>query len=89
MGEVVAFYGTGCRHHVTKPTRTRARARTRTRTRTRSRSRACVPSYQVPANPSDCTRVSLDFRVGVEGHFDPHWSMRGTKADHCRAQVTL
>jgi len=27
--------------------------------------------------------------VGVEGHFDPHWSMRGTKADHCRAQVTL
>ena len=48
-----------------------------------------MPSYQVPANPSDCTRVSLDFRVGVEGHFDPHWSMRGTKADHCRAQVTL
>ena len=45
--------------------------------------------YQVPANPSGCTRVSLDFRVGVEGHFDPHWSMRGTKADHCRAQVTL
>ena len=89
MGEVVAFYGTGCRHHVTKPTRIRTRTRTRTRTQTRTRSRAFVPSYQVPANPSDCTRVSLDFRVGVEGHFDPHWSMRGTKADHCRAQVTL
>lgn len=58
LGEAVAFFGTGCRHHV-------------------------------PANPSDCTRVSLDFRVGVEGHFDPKWSMRGTRADHSRAQVTL
>ena len=45
--------------------------------------------HQVPANPSDCTRVSLDFRVGVEGHFDPHWSMRGTRSDHSRAVITL
>ena len=58
VGEAVAFFGTGCRHHV-------------------------------PANLSGCTRVSLDFRVGVQGHFDPAWSMRGTVSDHRRAEVTL
>ena len=42
--------------------------------------------HHVPANPSSCTRVSLDFRVGVAGHFDPQWSMRGTQQDHCRAE---
>ena len=41
------------------------------------------------ANPSGCTRVSLDFRVGVQGHFDPGWSMRGTVSDHRRAEVAL
>ena len=86
----MAFFGTGCRHHVTNPSRTRTRTRTRARARTPEPEPEPVPlPNQVPANPSDCTRVSLDFRVGVEGHFDPHWSMRGTKADHCRAQVTL
>jgi len=40
-GEVAAFHGSVCSHHV-------------------------------PANESRHTRVSLDFRVGVEGFFDPH-----------------
>jgi hypothetical protein len=38
----------------------------------------------VPANGTRNARVSLDFRVGVEGFFDPEWSMAGTKADHDR-----
>jgi hypothetical protein len=33
--------------------------------------------------------MSLDFRVGVEGYFDPAWTMRGTKADHNRREVVL
>jgi hypothetical protein len=37
-----------------------------------------------PANGTQNARVSLDFRVGVEGFFDPEWSMAGTKADHDR-----
>ena len=40
-----------------------------------------------PANPTTSTRCSLDFRVGVEGWFDPAWSMRGTKADHSRREI--
>jgi hypothetical protein len=43
----------------------------------------------VPANPTAATRMSLDFRVGVEGYFDPAWTMRGTKADHNRREVVL
>jgi hypothetical protein len=34
-------------------------------------------------------RVSLDFRVGVEGFFDPQWQMIGTTDDHSRRKVTL
>ena len=41
------------------------------------------------ANASRRTRVSLDFRVGVEGFFDPEWSMAGTKADHDRRTFTV
>ena len=48
-----------------------------------------VCRHHVPANPSGHTRVSLDFRVGVEGYFDPHWSMRGTKEDHGRRRVVV
>ena len=48
-----------------------------------------VCRHHVPANPSVHTRVSLDFRVGVEGYFDPHWSMRGTKEDHGRRRVVV
>ena len=44
--------------------------------------------HLVPANASGRTRVSLDFRVGVEGYFDPGWCMAGTKADHGRKTFT-
>jgi len=57
-GEIAAFHGSVCSHHV-------------------------------PANESRHTRVSLDFRVGVEGFFDPHWSMKGTKEDHGRRKVVV
>ena len=45
--------------------------------------------HHVPANPTAHTRMSLDFRIGVEGYFDPQWTMRGTKADHNRRDVVL
>lgn len=57
-GEIAAFHGSVCRHHV-------------------------------PANPSDFTRCSIDFRVGIDGWFDPQWSMRGTKQDPGRRTVSL
>lgn len=34
-------------------------------------------------------RVSLDFRVGVEGFFDHQWQMIGTTDDHTRKKVSL
>ncbi|KAL7566733.1 hypothetical protein ACA910_017785 [Epithemia clementina (nom. ined.)] len=45
--------------------------------------------HYVNANTSHNTRVSLDFRVGVQGFFDPTWQMRGTTDDHGRLEVTL
>lgn len=45
--------------------------------------------HYVPPNLSSNTRVSIDFRVGIEGYFDPHWKMRGTKSDHTRRTVRL
>ena len=45
--------------------------------------------HRVPPNPSACTRASLDFRVGVEGCFDPAWVLRGTLDDHHRSSVVL
>ena len=45
--------------------------------------------HYVNANSSSYTRVSLDFRIGVEGFFDPTWQMRGTIHDHGRREVTL
>eukprot|EP00928_Gymnodinium_smaydae_P063725 TRINITY_DN47220_c0_g1_i1.p1 TRINITY_DN47220_c0_g1~~TRINITY_DN47220_c0_g1_i1.p1 ORF type:complete len:324 (-),score=49.21 TRINITY_DN47220_c0_g1_i1:9-899(-) len=45
--------------------------------------------HHVPANPTSLTRVSLDFRVGVEGAFDPAWVYRGTKADHVRRSLVF
>ena len=41
-----------------------------------------------PTRPAR-TRASLDFRIGVEGYFDPGWTMRGTKADHGRREVKM
>mmetsp|Transcript_5103 Transcript_5103/g.7384 ORF Transcript_5103/g.7384 Transcript_5103/m.7384 type:complete len:354 (+) Transcript_5103:77-1138(+) len=43
--------------------------------------------HYVPANSSIYTRVSMDFRIGVEGKFDPDWQMIGTRADHNRRKV--
>ena len=43
----------------------------------------------VNANASNNTRVSLDFRVGAQGFFDPYWQMRGTTDDHGRQEVSL
>lgn len=48
-----------------------------------------VCRHFVPANSSSFTRVSIDFRVGVDGYFDPHWSMRGTQTDHDRRSAVL
>ena len=45
--------------------------------------------YFVPVNVADKTRVSIDFRVGVEGWFDKEWSMKGTKSEHKRRQIVL
>ena len=45
--------------------------------------------HYVNANKSDQTRVSMDFRVGVEGFFDPYWQMKGTTDDHGRKEVQL
>ena len=56
-----------------------------------SRMKICVAlpviHRNVPANPTRCTRASLDFRVGVDGCFDPEWVLRGTKADHNRREM--
>lgn len=41
----------------------------------------------VNRNNSDKTRMSMDFRIGVEGFFDPYWQMNGTTDDHGRREV--
>lgn len=43
----------------------------------------------VNSNETIFTRVSMDFRVGVEGFFDPYWQMRGTTDDHGRKEIQL
>ncbi len=43
--------------------------------------------HYVPANQSDKTRVSIDFRIGIQDSFDPLWSMSGTKEDHKRLEI--
>jgi hypothetical protein len=45
--------------------------------------------HNVNANHSPWTRVSLDFRIGVEGFFDAQWQMAGTTNDHSRKKVIL
>ena len=45
--------------------------------------------HRAPANASVCTRVSLDFRIGIEGYFDPNWKLRGVKAQHTRRFVNM
>ena len=45
--------------------------------------------HYVNPNSSVNTRVSLDFRIGVEGYFDPLWEMQGTTDDHSRKKVEI
>lgn len=45
--------------------------------------------HYVNSNHSLWTRMSLDFRVGVSGYFEPNWQMNGTTADHSRRKVTV
>lgn len=46
-------------------------------------------AHYVNPNRSLWTRVSMDFRVGVEGYYDPDWQMNGTTNDHVRRKVTI
>ena len=41
-------------------------------------------SHYVNENRSEYTRVSLDFRIGIEPFYDPNWSKIGTRDDHLR-----
>ncbi|KAI2494934.1 hypothetical protein MHU86_19579 [Fragilaria crotonensis] len=43
----------------------------------------------VNSNTTRFTRVSMDFRVGVEGYFDAAWEMVGTTSDHTRLRVQV
>ena len=45
--------------------------------------------HYVPSNPTNSSRVSLDFRVGVQGSFDPDWTLKGEVGGHGRRQVEL
>ena len=45
--------------------------------------------HYVNPNKSDQTRASMDFRVGVQGFFDPYWQMKGTTDDHGRKEFVL
>lgn len=45
--------------------------------------------HYVNANHSNNTRVSLDFRIGIQGFFDTQWQMAGTTDDHNRRTVRL
>jgi len=45
--------------------------------------------HYVPMNTTKYTRMSLDFRVGIEGYFDSEWMMEGTTDDHSRRRVVV
>jgi hypothetical protein len=46
-------------------------------------------SHYVNSNSSKVTRVSLDFRVGIEPFYDPNWVQIGTRDDHFRRHVQM
>ena len=46
-------------------------------------------SHYVNENKSEATRVSLDFRVGIEPFYDPNWSKIGTRDDHLRRRIEM
>ena len=45
--------------------------------------------HYAPPNQSCSTRVSLDFRVGVGGHFDPNWELKGARGQHGRRTLRM
>ena len=46
--------------------------------------------HRAPPNASDCTRVSLDFRIGIQGEdFDPEWQDNGVRAQHSRREYRV
>jgi hypothetical protein len=45
--------------------------------------------HYINKNTSMYTRMSMDFRVGVKGFFDPTWMMQGTTDDHGRREVSV
>ena len=45
--------------------------------------------HYVNPNSTEYTRVSIDFRIGVEGYFDSAWQMVGTSDDHSRRKIQL
>jgi len=45
--------------------------------------------HYLPPNKTRYSRVSLDFRVGIKGFFDPNWKLRGTLEDHSRMEISL
>ena len=45
--------------------------------------------HYAPANSSECTRVSLDFRIGVGPCFDPTWTLKEAKGKHGWRRIVL
>lgn len=45
--------------------------------------------HDVPANASDFTRISMDFRIGIGDFYDPQWTLEGVKAIHSRKELYL
>ena len=45
--------------------------------------------HHVPPNQSWHTRISIDFRVGVDRFFDPSWQLKAAKSQHGRRECTL
>lgn len=43
--------------------------------------------HKAPPNSTPHTRVSLDFRIGIDEFFDTKWEMEGIKAQHGRRSV--
>ena len=45
--------------------------------------------HRAPPNLSVCTRISFDFRIGIDEYYDNEWKMNGIKAQHGRKIMTL
>jgi hypothetical protein len=43
--------------------------------------------HYVNNNQTPFSRISFDFRIGVQGFFDPSWEMQGTNDDHTRRTI--